>query len=174
MAPFGMKREVVKIEAGRNGKSRLFSKAVPDERTVHIPLEAFEHYEQGDGFKAIAQGFTAKGYRTKTGKAFSVESIRRLLANPAYMGVLEYHVRGKFCAPDEVITVPDFYPKLVPEALFRRIQERLTANAANYRNSYGQSGPRTCSAVWAAVTVARHTWEPQRRAGGITTTSVST
>ncbi len=137
-APFGMKRELVKIEAGRGGKSRLFSKAVPDDRTAHIPLEAFQLYDQGHGFKTIAQGFTAKGYRTKTGKALTVETIRRLLANAAYMGVLEYHVRGKFGAPDELITVPGFYPQLVPEELFRRVQERLAANAANYRNSYAQ------------------------------------
>jgi site-specific DNA recombinase len=137
-APFGMKRELVKIEAGRNGKNRLFSKAVSDERTAHIALEAFQRYDQGEGFKAIAQSFTAKGYRTKTSKPFAVETIRRLLANAAYMGVMEYHVRGKFGAPDELITVPGFYPQLVPQALFRCVQEKLAANAVNYRNSYAQ------------------------------------
>lgn len=141
-APFGMRRDLVKIEAGRNGKSRLFSRAVPDDQTAHIPLEAFQRYDQGEGFKTIAQSFTARGYRTKTSKPFTVEGIRRrLLANAAYMGVLEYHVRGKFGAPDEVITVPGFYPQLVPEELFRRVQERLAANAANYRNSYAQRTP---------------------------------
>ena len=137
-APFGMRRELVKIETGRNGKSRLFSRAVPDERTAHIALAAFQLYDQGHGFKAIAEQFTTQGYRTRATKPFTVETIRRLLSNPAYIGVLEYHVRGKFGSPDEVITVPGFYPPLVPEELFRRVQNKLAANAANYRNSYAQ------------------------------------
>ncbi len=134
--PFGMQRELVKIEAGRHGKSRLFSKAVPDDRTGPIVLEAFRLYDRGLGFKSIAQAFNTKGYRTRVGKAFTVGGIRKLLANKAYIGVLDYHVKGKFGAPGEVITVPDFYPLLVPTDLFARVQAKLEANAANFRNSY--------------------------------------
>ncbi len=38
--------------------------------------------------------------------------------------------------PGEVITVPNFYPQLVPTDLFERVQAKLEANAANCRNSY--------------------------------------
>lgn len=58
--PFGMRRELVKIEAGRHGKSRIFSKAVPDDGTAPIVLEAFHLTTRGSGSRASPRASTLR------------------------------------------------------------------------------------------------------------------
>ncbi|MCL0048479.1 recombinase family protein [Dehalococcoidia bacterium] len=54
---------------------------------------AFDLYLEKKGLGAVARELNQKGFRTKKGKLFSKESIRTILKNPLYVGMLLY--KGK-------------------------------------------------------------------------------
>jgi Recombinase zinc beta ribbon domain len=63
--------------------------------------------------------------------------------------VLEYNFRQRY-GTVEPVTIPGFYPAVIDQELFDRVQEKLRSSAANWRNSYANrttyllSGLVTC------------------------------
>jgi site-specific DNA recombinase len=87
-APFGMKK---------NGDGIL----VPDEKEIEGLRMAFEQYATGQySDNAIAKLLNDAGYRSKTGRPFSKETVRDILQNRTYLGEVKYqkykrHSNGK-------------------------------------------------------------------------------
>jgi Luciferase-like monooxygenase/Recombinase zinc beta ribbon domain/Recombinase len=75
------------------------------------------------------------GLRTAQGKRFASNHIYWILRNKAYVGVLEYNFRERYGAV-EPMTIPGFYPAIIDQELFDRVQGKLRLSAANWRNSY--------------------------------------
>src|SRR5215471_20706628 len=75
------------------------------------------------------------GLRTAQGRRFASNHIYWILRNKAYVGVLEYNFRERY-GPVEPTTIPGFYPVIIDQQLFDRVQEKLRLSAANWRNSY--------------------------------------
>ena len=50
----------------------------------------FEVYASGRGLKATARILNQEGLRGKNGKPFSIQTIRQILTNPAYIGMVKY------------------------------------------------------------------------------------
>ncbi|WP_094094811.1 recombinase family protein [Paenibacillus physcomitrellae] len=79
-----------------NGGSMLGYKSVNKklviiESEAFIVREIFNMYLSGRGFKAIAHQLNRLGYKTKRGVAFSINSVRTIILNPAYAGFIRFN-----------------------------------------------------------------------------------
>jgi len=83
-------------EGNWNGGSSLGYKS-ENKQLVIVEDEAFivryifNLYINGKGYKAIANKLNKEGYKTKRGKAFSINSIRTVITNPLYAGFIRFN-----------------------------------------------------------------------------------
>lgn len=56
----------------------------------------FEQYRSGKGFKAITSHLNDAGYMTKRNKSFSLATVRGILTNVNYIGLIQYTTHEKF------------------------------------------------------------------------------
>ena len=87
-----------------------------DEATAEIPRIAFKMYADGKGKKAIADELNNRGYRTRTGRKFNINTFDAMLKNRKYVGVFTY---------GEDIAVEGGCPALIDKETFDRVQELL-------------------------------------------------
>ena len=90
----GMKETAMKgLSTGGNlslGLKIVDRMVVIDEKTAPSIRYCFEARADGKTKKPIADELNARGYRTKTGKLFNVNTISQILANPIYKGIHNY------------------------------------------------------------------------------------
>ena len=99
------------------------SRAVVDENTAPVVRKVFNLYDKGLGYKTIAMMLNSEGFRTNQGQLFRVMFISRMLRNRAYIGILDYNRyqgRGSW----EPVEIPGFYPAIIDQELFRRVQQK--------------------------------------------------
>lgn len=87
---------------------------VKDEETAFIVEYIFKQYAAGMTKTQIVKACTEKGYRTKYGKLFNVNSIGFILKNRMYIG--DYNYKGE---------IERTCPALISEELFNDVQQRL-------------------------------------------------
>ena len=115
LAPFGLKRK---------GKT-----LVPDEEELPGLIYAFETYATGNyGYADVARLLNERGYRSKSGRAFTKDTIRDILRNQIYIGKVRYQEtrrnsdgKRNFSAPIEWFD-GKHEPVIDPE-LFERCQK---------------------------------------------------
>ncbi|UQZ84552.1 DNA-invertase hin [Paenibacillus konkukensis] len=73
------------------GYDNIEKELIVNEDEAIIVRKIFEYADQGLGLKAITRRLNEMGYRTKTGKAFAVFSIKTILNNPVYLGKIRYN-----------------------------------------------------------------------------------
>ena len=61
-----------------------------NQHEANIVKYIFECYAKGHGYRKIANALNHKGYVTKKGKPFSISSITYILANPFYIGKIQF------------------------------------------------------------------------------------
>ncbi|NLR08313.1 recombinase family protein, partial [Staphylococcus epidermidis] len=61
-----------------------------NQHEANIVKYIFESYAKGHGYRKIANALNHKGYVTKKGKPFSISSITYILANPFYIGKIQF------------------------------------------------------------------------------------
>jgi hypothetical protein len=106
-----------------------------DERAAAVVQRIFDLYDQGMGYKSIAMTLNSEGFRTNQGKLFKVMFISRTLRNRAYIGILDYNLyQGR--GSREPIVISGFYPPIVSQDLFDRVQEKLKNESASFQNSF--------------------------------------
>jgi site-specific DNA recombinase len=66
---------------------------IPNEREAKIVNLAFDLYLEKKGLGTVARELNQRGFRTKKGKLFSKESVKTILKNPLYVGMVLY--KGK-------------------------------------------------------------------------------
>jgi len=66
---------------------------IPDGKEAEIVNLAFNLYLEKKGLGAVAKELNQRGFRTKKSKLFSKESVRTILKNPLYVGMVLY--KGK-------------------------------------------------------------------------------
>ena len=91
---------------------------IPDPATAPIVLRIFNDYADGRPMQDIANELNEAGIRTVLGRKFTVNSLRHILHNRAYIGEYRY---------SDVI-VPDGMPRLISDDLFQRVQARFIQN----------------------------------------------
>lgn len=89
-----------------------------DENTAVVVKRIFEMYADGYTCKEICAEMNSSGYKTATGRAFSDNSLQRILKNPKYIGRYEY--LG--------VVIENSVPKIVDNETFERVQKRLQHN----------------------------------------------
>lgn len=126
--------------------------AIPEEAEV-IRL-IFNMYEKGSGIREIESVLEKNGIKTRENKQFLRSSIRRILQNEKYMGIL---VRNKYYSG--TVLVDKHYPKLKPESewifhedaniepiiskeQFYKCKE-IRESKINYYNNKGKNNGRT-------------------------------
>lgn len=72
---------------------RKHTKLVINEKEAKIVKRIFALYIAGNGYKAIANRVNKEGYRGKKGNPFSISTIKTILENPVYVGMIRYNVR---------------------------------------------------------------------------------
>lgn len=70
--------------------SKMGTKLVIDENEACIVRTIFELYCSGYGLKAVASRVNRLGMRGKKGKEFSITTVRGILTNRAYIGMVKY------------------------------------------------------------------------------------
>src|SRR5215813_5733058 len=132
--PFGYKKEIIEQQQSHK-RTRTISRAVIDEKAAPIVQRIFDLYDRGSGYKSIAIKLNEEGFRTNKGHLFRTMFISRTLRNRAYIGILDYN-RHQGRGPREPIVIPGFYPPIIDEKLFNRIQEKLKKEIDSYQNSF--------------------------------------
>lgn len=79
----------VEIAGGERKNKKTCLEIVPEEAAVVIKI--FEAYDGGRGFRSIANQLNREGHRTKKGNTFSSDSIREIVTNPIYVGMVRYN-----------------------------------------------------------------------------------
>lgn len=93
-------------------------KLVIDPVTAPLVEEIFRWYADGETVRSIIEDFNNRGFKTKHGHLFSMNSFNRILKNRKYIGEFQY----------QDIVIPGGVPAIVSEDLFYRVQERLKKN----------------------------------------------
>ena len=132
--PFGYRKEVIEKQEGHK-RTRIISRPVIDEKAAPIVQRIFDLYDQGQGYKSVAMTLNREGYRTKKGHLFRVMFISRTLRNRAYVGILDYN-RYQGRGEREPIAIPEFYPPIIDQKLFDRVQEKLKNESENCQNAF--------------------------------------
>ena len=107
-----------------NGRTIIGYKAGPDKKYIADPDTApivqriFRDYANGKTLSNIVKELNAEGIKTIQGNDFTINGLRRILHNRAYIG--EYHCSG--------ITVPDGMPALVDMETFEKVQAEFAKN----------------------------------------------
>lgn len=91
---------------------------IPDPATAPIVQRIFTDYANGRPMQDIANELNNAGIRTVLGKTFTVNSLRHILHNRAYIGEYRY---------SDVI-VPGGMPRLISNDLFQQVQARFIQN----------------------------------------------
>ncbi len=89
-----------------------------DENTAPVVQMIFRKYADGIPMKQITDELNGAGLRSVKGKEFTINSLRHILKNRAYIG--EYHW-GEY-------VIPDGMPRLIDDELFEAVQEKMAQN----------------------------------------------
>jgi site-specific DNA recombinase len=126
----------------KGGITRLMKrKFEPDPDTIEILRSIFCWYDEGSSLRSITKrlvdsGLKPPGFKSSGSPHWHAMTLRRILANENYIGVGYANTRdcrkkrgGNERPREEWISLPEgTYPKVVDEALFARVQERLQRN----------------------------------------------
>ena len=104
------------IETTNKGTKKKF---VVDDKTAPTVKRIFEMYaDENKTMTQISQCLNEQGIKTSKGAAFNKNSLRVMLQNKRYIGILTY--MGK--------EYPGKIPRIIDDDLFERVQQALTKN----------------------------------------------
>jgi site-specific DNA recombinase len=90
--------------------------------------------EENLGYNAFADRLTQQDFRGRGGRPFATFTIQRVLTNEALAGTLVYGKRPRKGNPQqELVQVPGFFPAILSEQEWQRLQERLTIRRESSR-----------------------------------------
>ncbi len=76
--------------SGGDRKNKKTSLVIVAEEAI-IVRKIFEMYAAGRGFRSIANQLNHEGYKTKKSNTFGSDSIREIIKNPVYVGIIRYN-----------------------------------------------------------------------------------
>lgn len=154
-----------------NGGVPPFGYQIKDKRYTINEAEAegvrmiFDMYLAGNGYAKICRALKARGYKTRTGKDFSKNSIFDILSNEKYIGVYTFNKvtkqangrRNSHSAPSaECIRIENALPPIISKAVFSMVQDKKVKNkgmAAKFkaREKYLLTGRIFCGICGSAM-----------------------
>ena len=109
---------------------------------AEIVRSVFSDYAAGVGMYSIARRLNQAGTPAFEGKnGWHQSAVKKILGNPAAIGVFQPHVKrdGRRVAEGEPIA--GYYPSVVEEALFYRVQEAKRERGSAKGRGAGRKGP---------------------------------
>ena len=161
--PFGYRKEVIDRQEGHK-RTRVISRPAVDEKTAPLVQRMFDLYDQGNGYKSIAMILNREGYRTNKGHLFRVMFISRTLRNRAYIGILDYN-RYQGRGEREPIAIPGFYPPIIDQKLFERVQNKLKTESDNFQNVFAHRTDYLLSRLVVCDLCGHHYWGTSAKSG---------
>ncbi len=144
----GMRETAMKgLSTGGNlsyGYKTVDHVVTPDESLVPAIRHCFTSRDSGTPKKVIAEELNNMGYRTKTGKLFTVQSVIRILENPVYKGVHNYAGIERACP---AIVEPELWDRV--HAMDEKEKNRYGRKQSNV--VYELSGKIFCGTCGAAM-----------------------
>lgn len=120
--PYGL----LPVRELKDGKIMLHWELDPSEAPVVREMYRLA-VEENRGFKVIADRLSAMGYRTRSGHPFAAFSVQQILTNTAIMGTLTYGRKPRKGNPEiAVVEVPNFFPAILSQEEWQRLQQRLS------------------------------------------------
>ena len=106
-----------------------------DEREAPALQHCFEMYATGNcSFMDLANFLNENGFVSRSGRSFRDDTLRTMLENPIYIGIIEYQGTGK----DNYLTYRGKHTPLVSTELFNRVAEvREKRGVQRARSKYG-------------------------------------
>ena len=143
----------------------------PDKKYIINPGEAeavrlaFKLYSEGLGYVQISSALDSLGYRTRTGKRFSKNTIYDMLGNEKYTGVYIYNKRAatqkgvkqnrKHKDPEDIIRIEGGTPAIITKNDYERVMQLRKKNkraGGKYKSeSYALSGLLKCAKCGGAM-----------------------
>lgn len=163
--PYGYRRVVVRTDPGARGKKpREHAKPEIDVERAKIVRLVYELYDQGHGYREIASRLLDMGVMTAGGKRFYRNAICQILEHEAYVGRMSWNKtqKGHYRGMKDVVVVEGFYPPILDQELWDRVQARRLRNQANWCNpsayvtQYLFSGLMVCGRCGSKVVGATH------------------
>ena len=120
-----------------NGIKMLGYKGQPDQQyeidddTAPVVRRIFQEYAEGVPMQKICDGLNGAGLRTVRGNRFTVNSLRNILMNRAYIGEYRYGT----------VVIPGGMPRLVDDEVFLTAQAKLEANKYGGRGAIKKIHP---------------------------------
>lgn len=116
-------------KSGIDEQGRKTLLIVPEE--AEIVKYIFSAFASGKGYLAIANDLNKRGAKTVKGNSFSADSIKTILTNQKYGGVIQY---GKYRQwkkkrrrglSNDVIVTDSIHEAIIEKELFEKVKERL-------------------------------------------------
>lgn len=119
------------------------------EEEAEIVRQVFEWYIQGDGFRVIQQKLLDKGITSTTGTPFSLSTLKRMIKQEKYKGLLISGKRRKNfetkkfedIPQSEWVIIPNGVPAIVSEDVWEKanqcLKERCVENGIEYAKKRG-------------------------------------
>lgn len=112
----------------------------------------FDSVIEGKSIHWICIELNKRKVKTAHSKQWSISTVRRILTNPVYIGVLRFGAskKGKFSTIDEMIVIPDAHEPIISRQKFEQVGEilksahRVRANKS-VPGAYPLSGLVTCA-----------------------------
>jgi site-specific DNA recombinase len=107
-------------------------KLVINEQEYPLVRELFKMGLQNMSYQEIAVNLNIRGYRTRLGNTFSVDSVKTVLVNRAYVGDVIYRKKSKVKGgQDTVIVSHNAHPAIIDETDFLEIQRLIHNRRTN-------------------------------------------
>lgn len=147
------------------GDKRKHTKLVVNVKEARIVRKIFELYVAGNGYKSIVNQVNREGYRGKKGNPFSISTIKTILENPVYIGMIRYDVRRNWTDkrrgdinPNPILQQGEHEPILSQET-WEKAQHNLKERSCKPNRVHGGTFPFTgilrCPQCDAGMVVSR-------------------
>lgn len=134
---------------------------------AEVVRKIFNLYNQGDGYKTIANRLNHEGYKTKHKREHSINGVKTILMNPLYAGYIRYNVRQEWSTkrrkninPNPVL-VKGVHDPIIDERTWKRTQELLKGRSRTpnrvHSGSYLLTGIMKCPQCGAGMVLSRTT-----------------
>ena len=119
------------------------------EEEAEIVRKVFEWYIQGNGFRVIQQKLLDKGIMSTTGTPFSLSTLKRMIKQEKYKGLLisgkrrkNFETKQMVNVPEsEWVVIPNGVPAIVSEEIWEKanqcLRERCVENGIEYAKTRG-------------------------------------
>jgi site-specific DNA recombinase len=96
----------------------------------------FDRFDQGYSYRAILEELNARGFKTRNGNSFGINSLYDILRNRKYTGCYIFNLKdGKDALgqrnnhrlkdPEHTVIIPNAFPAIISDDLFDRVQKRM-------------------------------------------------